>query len=180
MTQLSQKMVDCPNCGVKNRMIYYASINTFLDFDGNLISKLLDGTLNTSTCKNCGVNIRLAMDILISSPKAMFYLNPADNLEVKKKKLEEYGILSKKGIIISGLASQYAEAKNKLEEKNQYKPSPLPPPAPKVTSNTKNYNKLREELNRILLKNEKDEEDKNSNPDTEQPKPPPPPPPPPN
>jgi hypothetical protein len=179
MTQLSQKTVSCPNCGAKNRIFYYASINTFLDFDGNLISKVLDGTINTSLCKNCGERIRLANDILINSPKGMFYLNPKDNLEYKKQKLESYEVLSEKGVIISGLVSQYIKAKNKINKKKQYSPPSKPPPAPKVTPQTKKIHELIENLDKKLSKGKKykeEEDDKFINGSSAPPAPPPPPP----
>ena len=176
MTQLSQKIVKCPNCGTKNRIIYYTSINTFLDIDGNLISRLLDGSINTSKCNNCGKMIRFAVDILINSPSGMFYLNPKDNMEYKKNQLELHGVLSEKGVIISGLSSQFKEAKKKLNMKDNYKHSPLPPPAPKVSTHTKRYNELVEKLNKLLLKNKKTEGNKDPNSSAEQPKPPPSPP----
>lgn len=176
MTQLSQKTVKCPNCNVKNKTLYYASINTFLDIDGNLISRVLDGTINTSICKNCGKQIRLASDILINAPKGMFYLNPKDNFEYKKKKLEAYGVLSEKGVIISGLVSQFTEAKSKLNKELQYTPKPRPPPAPQVTPQTKEIYELIEELDRKLSKNKKTDED-NKVTNGSSPSPPPPPPP---
>lgn len=176
MTQLSQKIINCPNCGAKIRIIYYASINTFLDIDGNLISKLLDGTINTSICKNCNKQIRLAVDILINSSKGMFYLNPTDNIEYKKKKLESYGVLSEKGVIQSGLTAQFKEAKDRLNKKKNINISPLPPPAPKVTPHTKKYNQIVEKLNKMLSRNKKDGKEENENASTEKPKPPPPPP----
>ena len=96
MTQLSIKIVQCPKCGRENRIVYYASINTFMDIDGSLIAKLLNGTLNTSKCEKCGVKIRLSLDVLINCPKAMFYLNPADDFEYKKEQLKANGIVSEK------------------------------------------------------------------------------------
>ncbi len=96
MTQLSIKIVKCPKCGRENRIVYYASINTFMDIDGSLIAKLLNGTLNTSKCEKCGVKIRLSLDVLINCPKAMFYLNPADDFEYKKEQLKANGIVSEK------------------------------------------------------------------------------------
>ena len=96
MTQLSIKIVQCPKCGRENRIVYYASINTFMDIDGSLIAKLLNGTLNTSKCEKCGVKIHLSFDVLINCPKAMFYLNPADDFEYKKEQLKANGIVSEK------------------------------------------------------------------------------------
>jgi hypothetical protein len=177
MTQLSLKIIQCPKCGVENRIVYYASINTFMDLDGSLITKLLDGTLNTTKCKNCGVNIRLSLDVLISCPDGMFSLNPADDLEYKKKQLRSHGLLSEKGEIISGLESQFLKAKHKLNKSQESRSSPLPPPAPKVTPHTKSYNELFKKLDKMLSKNKKSDEDKESKSNTEKPKPPPPPPP---
>jgi len=176
MTQLSLKIVQCPKCGIENRTVYYASINTFMDLDGSLVAKLLDGTLNTFECKNCGANIRLSFDVLISCSDEMFSLNPADNVEYKKKQLKSHGLLSEEGKIFSGLESQFLHVKNKLEKRKQPSPSPQPPPAPKVTPNTKNYYELSEKLERLLFKNKKNNEDKTSKTNAEKPKPPPPPP----
>lgn len=175
MTQLSQKIINCPNCGAKNRILYYASINTFLDIDGNLISRLLNGTINTSICKNCGKKIRFAVDILINSPKGMFYLNPKDNIEYKKNKLEEYEVLSKKGTIVSGLAAQYKKAKEKLDKKKEAKISPIPPPAPKVTPRTRLIHELIEKLDNKLSKSKRNTKEKKSNNGSSPPPPPPPP-----
>jgi hypothetical protein len=184
MTQLSLKIINCPNCGMENRIVYYASINTTFDFDGSQIAKLLDGTLNTSKCQNCGVLIRLSLDVLINCPNCMFHLNPADTFENKKKQLETYGVLSNEGKIISGLESWFSKVKNEVEFKKEYKPTPLPPPAPKITSFTKIFNERIEELSKKLSKNKKDEKDnqfKNNTKefDSHTPTPPSPPPPPP-
>jgi hypothetical protein len=176
MTQLSLKIIQCPKCGKENKILYYASINTFMDLDGSLISRLLDGTLNTAKCENCGVNIRLSLDVLINCPDGMFSLNPTDEYEYKKRQIKSHGLLSEKGETISGLESQFLKAKKKLEKKKEYIPSPLPPPAPKVTPHTKSYNELIEKLEKKLFKNKKRDEDTKSRTNKEKPKPPPPPP----
>lgn len=181
MTQLSLKIIRCPNCGMQNKIVYYASINTMFDLDGSLIGALLDGTLNTSKCHNCGVIIRLSLDVLINCPNCMFHLNPADDLEYKKKQLETYGVLSEKGKIISGLEPWFSKVKSKVEFKKEYKPAPLPPPAPKITPYTKIYNKHYDELSKKLSKNKKNDTKNHKinskKSDTSSPPPPPPPPP---
>ncbi|MHA1106692.1 MAG: CpXC domain-containing protein [Promethearchaeota archaeon] len=182
MTQLSLKIVHCKKCGTENKIIYYASINTLMDVDGSLISRLLDGTLNTSKCKHCGIKIRLSSDVLVNSPNGMFYLNPTDDLEYKKKQFKTYGMITEKGVLLYGLASlffkqsQFSKAKKRLLQKKNYTPSPKPPPAPKITSHTKYYNEISEKLSKKLLKNKKDEK---STINTKKQEPPPPPPPPP-
>jgi len=178
MTQLSLKIIRCPNCGIENRIVYYASINTLMDLDGSQTAKLLNGTLNTSKCENCGVRIRLSLDVLINCPKGMFYLNPTDDLEYKKEQLKTYGVLSEEEKIVSGQVSLFLKAKDKLYLKKQYQPSSLPPPAPKITPHTKIYNEISEEVSKKLIKNKKSERDKKSKIAPKKVKPPLPPPPP--
>ncbi len=178
MTQLSLKIVQCPKCGIENKIIYYASINTMLDMDGSLIARFLDGTLNTSKCHNCGITIRLSLDVLINCPNGMFYLNPTDDLDYKKEQFKTLGIISEKGGMPFGRESLFMQAKNKLNSKKVYKPSPLPPPAPKITPHTKIYNDISKQLAEKLLYNKKKEIDEKSEINSEKSKPPPPPPPP--
>jgi hypothetical protein len=177
MTRLAFQIIKCPKCGIENRIVYYASICTFLDLNGSLISRLLNGTLNTSKCENCGVGIRLSGDVLINGPQNMFYLNPADDLEHKEKQLKANGIMSEKGV--SDLESMFLNAKKKLNLEKEYQPSPRPPPAPKITPNTDYYNKVFEEISKRLSKNKSSEKDKKSKNCTKNPESPPPPPPPP-
>jgi len=181
MTQLSFKIIKCPKCGTENKIVYYASINTIMDLDGSLIERLLEGTLNTSICHNCGVGIRLSLDVLINCPKGMVYLNPADDLEHKKQQLKAYGAMSEKGGVLSGPESMFLQAKKKLSEKEQdkCKPSPLPPPAPKITPHTRVYNEIYEEISKKLGRKKKSEKEAASESGIESPKTPPPPPPPP-
>ena len=178
MTQLSQKIIKCPKCGTENKIIYYASVNTGLDIDGYLTEKLINGTLNTSICKNCGVSIRLSMDVLINCPKGMFYLNPADDLEYKNQQLKKYGVISEKGIIISGLDSWVSQAKKLLEEKEDKKKkvSPTPPPAPKISPNTQTYHETQEEIAKKLGETKKVKTSTARSTDSSPPPPPPPPP----
>ena len=175
MTQLSQKIIKCPKCGTENRIIYYASVNTGLDIDGNLTEKLIDGTLNTSTCKNCGVSLRISMDVLINCPKGMFYLNPADDIEYKKQQLKKYGVLSEKGVIISGLDSWVSQAKKSLEEKEdkKKKASPIPPSAPKISPYTQTYHKIQEEIAKKLGETKKGKTSSSKSTDSSPPPPPP-------
>jgi hypothetical protein len=178
MTQFSQKIIECPKCGVENKIIYYASVNTGLDIDGYLIEKLINGTLNTSTCKNCGVNIRLSMDVLINCPEGMFYLNPATDIEYKKQQLKKYGVLSEKGVIISGLDSWFSQAKKSLKEKEDKKKkvSPIPPPAPKISPYTQTYHEIQEEVAKKLGETKKGKTSTSRNTEASPPPPPPPPP----
>lgn len=178
MTQLSQKIIKCPKCGTENKIIYYASVNTGLDIDGQLIEKLINGTLNTIKCKKCGVHIRLSMDVLINCPKGMFYLNPADDLEYKKQQLKEYGVLSEKGVIISGLDSWFSQAKKSLKENEDKKKkvSLIPPPAPKISPYTQVYHEIQEEIAKKLGGSKKAKTSTSTSTDSSPPPPPPPPP----
>ncbi|TFF93149.1 MAG: hypothetical protein EU543_04280 [Promethearchaeota archaeon] len=157
-------MISCPKCGEKNKIIYYASINTFMDIDGNLIARLIDGTLNTHKCHNCGTLIRLSRDILINTPDTMFYLNPTYSREYKESILKKNGILTQNGKNLSGPGSALLKAKAKLE-KEQVKPSPLPPPAPKITPHTQTYNEiyriLSEKMSPKIKKDSKNDNSKN-------------------
>ena len=159
-------MISCPKCGERNKIIYYASINTFMDIDGSLIARFIDGTLNTHKCHNCGTLIRLSRDVLINTPNDMFYLNPVESREYKESILKKNRILTQNGRNLSGSESTFSKAKTKLE-KEQVKPSPLPPPAPKITPRTQIYNELHKILSEKLSpKIKKDIEKEGSENDT--------------
>jgi len=160
MTRLSRREVSCPKCGTIDTMIYYASVNTM--FDSSLIDELIDGTLNTHACSGCGQVIRLSSDVLINCPQGMFMINPIDDVEKKKEKLKSYGVMTEDGMVLDGLTSRLLKTKSKKgsKRKSLYKPSSLhPPPPPRPPSNNKkNYNKIKEGVNK--KNSSKDSKDK--------------------
>ena len=60
MTQQRQIQVDCPNCGAKEKVIIYQSINVSLD--PSLRERLLEGKINIFQCGKC------KQDAFISGP----------------------------------------------------------------------------------------------------------------
>ncbi|TXT65146.1 MAG: hypothetical protein BAJALOKI3v1_130050 [Promethearchaeota archaeon] len=74
-----------------------------MDFDGNIIRKMIDWTLNTSRCSNCEITIGLSRVILINARNAMFSLNPTNSQEHKENKLKKYGLVFHNGKIFLDL-----------------------------------------------------------------------------
>ena len=82
MTRLTSKKVNCPYCGNSFRIMWEASINTWLNPE--LIQKFLDDKYYYN-CPNCEKQIHLVTKILINCPKGMFWISNDEELEVKKK-----------------------------------------------------------------------------------------------
>ena len=128
MTRLTTSEVKCSHCGDSFRILWAASINTWLNPE--LIQKFLDDDYFYS-CSNCETQIHLETKILINCPKGMFWINTNEDLETKKRILKEYNIIDKDGKILhpilgvdapveghSGLVpdfkSEFEEFKNKV------------------------------------------------------------------
>ena len=96
MTRLTSKKVNCPHCGNSFRIMWEASINTWLNPE--LIQKFLDDKYYYN-CPNCEKQIHLVTKILINCPKGMFWISNDEELEVKKKILREYDVIDEEGNI---------------------------------------------------------------------------------
>lgn len=96
MTRLTSKELDCPNCGNSFRIVWAASINTWLNPE--LIQKFLDDHYYYN-CPNCEKQIHLVTKILINCPKGMFWISNDEDLEVKKKILRDYDVIDEAGNI---------------------------------------------------------------------------------
>ena len=127
MTRLTSEEVDCPHCGNSFRIMWAASINTWLNSE--LIQKFLDDKYYYN-CPNCGKQIHLVTTILINCPKGMFWISNDEELEVKKKILKEYDVIDEEGKILtpiigvdlpvkdhSGLDSNFGKEIKKLKKK---------------------------------------------------------------
>ncbi|MFX1571824.1 MAG: CpXC domain-containing protein [Promethearchaeota archaeon] len=97
MTRIDSREIDCPHCGNHFRIMWEASINTWLDPD--LIQKLLNDQYYY-TCPNCEKQTHLVTKILINCPKGMFWISNGEELEVNKRILEEYNVIDKEGNIL--------------------------------------------------------------------------------
>ncbi len=98
MTRLKGTEINCPNCKNSFRVIWEASINTWLNPE--LIQKLLDDKYYYK-CPNCKKQIHLITKILINCPKGMFWLSNDEELEIKKRILKEYNVIDKDGKILT-------------------------------------------------------------------------------
>jgi len=97
MTSFTSKEINCPHCEKPFRVMWEASINTWLDPE--LIQKLLDDSYYYN-CPNCKNQIHLVTKILINCPKGMFWISNDEELETKKRILKEYNIINEKGKIL--------------------------------------------------------------------------------
>ncbi len=90
MTRLTDKEIICPHCKSSFRIIWEASINTWLNPE--LIQKLLDDKYYYN-CPKCNYQIHLVTKILINCPKGMFWISNDEDLEIKKKILKEFAVI---------------------------------------------------------------------------------------
>ena len=97
MTRLTSSEVNCSHCGNSFRILWAASINTWLNPE--LIQKFL-GDKYYYSCSSCKKQIHLETKILINCPKGMFWINTNEDLETKKRILKEYNIIDKDGKIL--------------------------------------------------------------------------------
>ena len=71
MTSLTSAEIDCPYCQNSFRVMWEASINTWLNPE--LVQKILDDKYYYE-CPNCTKQIHLVTEILINCPKGMFLI----------------------------------------------------------------------------------------------------------
>lgn len=100
MTRLTSTEINCPHCKNSFRIIWEASINTWLNPE--LIQKFLDDKYYYE-CPNCAKQTHLVTKILINCPKGMFWIFNNEKLETKKRILKEYGVIDKEGKILTPL-----------------------------------------------------------------------------
>jgi hypothetical protein len=97
ITHIISKEITCPICQNQFKIIWEASINTWLDPD--LIKKILDDAYYYE-CPECNRKIHLDTKILINCPKAMFWISTAEDLEVKQNILRKYEVIDENNKII--------------------------------------------------------------------------------
>ena len=98
MTRLTSTEIDCPHCGNSFRVMWEASINTWLNPE--LIQKLLDDKYYYN-CPQCKKQTHLVTKILINCPKGMFWISNDENLEIKKRILKEYNVIDESSKILT-------------------------------------------------------------------------------
>ena len=101
MTSMNSAEIECAHCGHHFKIIFEASINTWLD--PNLIQKVLDDDYFYK-CPDCKKEIHLHTKILINCPKGMFYIDTGLDLEEKKKILLSYDVIDEDGKISTPIA----------------------------------------------------------------------------
>ena len=98
MTRLTNKEIDCPHCGNSFRIMWEASINTWLNPE--LIEKLLDDKYYYN-CPKCQKQTHLVTKILINCPKGMFWISNDEELESKKRILKEFSVIDEEENILT-------------------------------------------------------------------------------
>ena len=95
MTQLSRRTLNCPKCNTSFSIVYYASINTWMD---PLLAKdFLEGKGYIFTCPSCNQNIRLVTSIIVNAQKGMFSISTDASEEERKNLYQQYGLLNENG-----------------------------------------------------------------------------------
>ncbi|MFX1566862.1 MAG: CpXC domain-containing protein [Promethearchaeota archaeon] len=98
MTRLTSEEIICPHCEKSFRIIWEASINTWLNPE--LFKKILDDEYYYE-CSSCHYQIHLVTKILINCPKGMFWLSNDEDIEIKKKILKEYDVIDEEDKILT-------------------------------------------------------------------------------
>jgi len=127
MTRLTSTEINCPHCRNSFRIMWEASINTWLNPE--LIQKLLDDKYYYK-CPNCKSQIHLITKILINCPKGMFWISNDEDLDTKKYILKEYNVIDENGEIMTpimgfdqpvenhpGLVSDFAKEIKKFKDR---------------------------------------------------------------
>ncbi len=97
ITHIISKEIICSICQNHFKIIWEASINTWLDPE--LIKKILDDAYYYE-CPKCNSEIHLDTKILINCPKGMFWISTAENLDVKQQILRKYEVIDENNEII--------------------------------------------------------------------------------
>ena len=95
MTQLQQRNLCCPKCSNSFSIIYYASINTWMD--PKKAGEFLEGKGYEFTCPECGQGIRLVTTIIISARKGMFNISTDASIEERRRLFLEWSIINEDG-----------------------------------------------------------------------------------
>ena len=98
MTRLIRRNINCPKCGSKFSITDEVSINTMMDPE--LVEKFLKDNFYCN-CPDCNFHIHIIKEMLISCRKGMFTMSNNAPYEVKKAKLQEFGVLDENGKIKS-------------------------------------------------------------------------------
>jgi len=98
MTRLDSSDINCPHCNSSFRIIWEASINTWLNPE--LIQKLLNDKYYYN-CPNCKKLVHLITKILINCPKGMFWISNDEDIDIKKRILMDYNVIDEDGKILT-------------------------------------------------------------------------------
>jgi len=126
LTRISQRKIQCPTCNKPTKIVYYASINTFLGGAG-LIEDLIQGKLYNFKCKNCGQLIKFNTNVLISTRSSMVTISTGDDLDKIKAALRSHGVLDENGKVIVDFPFRFLKGPNKWVKKEGKYPKDPPP-----------------------------------------------------
>lgn len=103
MSRLTFAIINCPECGTSFDVRYNASINTWINPE--LITKLLNNELYYFDCPKCKKNIHLHAQILINSPKGMFWIDSGSDQNSLISIFREHEIIDDdNSVIVLGLS----------------------------------------------------------------------------
>lgn len=91
MTRLSRQTLTCPKCNTSFSVVYYASINTWMN--PSQAKEFLDGKGYVYNCPSCNQSIRLVYQIIINALKGMFTVSTDASKEERIAKYREFGLL---------------------------------------------------------------------------------------
>ena len=97
MTQLQRRNLGCPKCSNSFSIVYYASINTWMN--PKKAEEFLEGKGFVFICPECGQRIRLVTTIIISGRKGMFNISTDASIEERRRLFLEWDIIEEDGKI---------------------------------------------------------------------------------
>lgn len=101
MTQLRQRNLGCPKCSNSFSIVYYASINTWMN--PKKAQEFLEGKGYVFKCLECGQGIQLVTTIIISGRKGMFNISSDASIEERHRLFQEWGMIDEDGKIRNSL-----------------------------------------------------------------------------
>jgi hypothetical protein len=99
MTRLTFAIINCPECDTSFDVRYNASINTWINPE--LITKFLNNELYYFECPNCKKNVHLHTQILINSPKGMFWIDSDSDRDSLISIFREHEIIADDNSVIT-------------------------------------------------------------------------------
>jgi len=91
MTSLSRFVLNCPKCDTEFSVIYFLSLNTWMD--PSSAKDFLDGKGYYFKCPSCDQNIRLVTEVLVNTLRGMFNISTNASREEKLLLYKQYGLL---------------------------------------------------------------------------------------